>query len=539
MQKNFLTGRSSLEKFELLFGLFCLLLLLLVYLSHLGFLPLNYENDEARRALVATEMIFSKDYLTPTLNGEIYLNKPPLYNWIIVASFRLFGDYSMFALRFPVIVATIGMGLTVYYFTKKYLNPTIAFFTAFACMTNGRILIYDSFVGLIDTTMAWGVYLSFMLIWHFGEKKRYYSLFLLTYLIVAAGFLMKGLPALVFQAISLLTYFIWKKKFRLLFHPAHFAGIALFLLITGSYYAAYFSRNDLAPMTVFGNLLSESSKRTATHYGAGRTLFHLVAFPFTFLYHFAPWTLFVLTFFQRGLWAKLKVKPFVFYSLLIFLTNISIYWSSPEVYARYLFMFLPLIYSVWFYLFYDCLDNASWLFKTIDRTILIACGALAVTFAVLPFLQLKSIVTPAPVLKAVLLAVLFGLLTRLMFLAKPYRVYLFVLAVILFRFGFNWFIMEPRAEKFAASEEVADRIAGETKGKPLFLLRDAAIGNFDGKSFQIETRRKERLLFTDSIYPGAYYITDDKQAARKNITPVMKFSNYHADTLFLVRFPPE
>ena len=199
MQQVILKNKLPEERFHLLFGITCLLLLVLAYLSHLDFVPLNADHDEARRALVAGEMIFSGDYLTPTLNGEIYLNKPPLYNWLIIAYFELFGNYSMFTFRLPVIVATIGMGITVYYFTKKYLSAPVAFFTAFAFMTNGRIMIYDSIVGLIDTTFSWIVYVSFFLIYYYGEKKKYYHLFLLTYLIAAAGFLMKGFPAIVFS----------------------------------------------------------------------------------------------------------------------------------------------------------------------------------------------------------------------------------------------------------------------------------------------------------------------------------------------------
>ena len=76
--------------------------------SHLGYLPLDTRSDEPRRALVALEMILSNDYVTPTLNGARYFNKPPLYNWIIAGSYHLFGNYSSFALRFPMLVVLLG-----------------------------------------------------------------------------------------------------------------------------------------------------------------------------------------------------------------------------------------------------------------------------------------------------------------------------------------------------------------------------------------------------------------------------------------------
>ncbi|HNR16784.1 MAG TPA: glycosyltransferase family 39 protein [Chitinophagaceae bacterium] len=538
MQQVILKNKLSEERFHLFFGITCLLLLILAYLSHLDFVPLNADHDEARRALVAGEMIFSGDYLTPTLNGEIYLNKPPLYNWLIIVYFKLFGNYSMFAFRLPVIVATIGMGITVYHFTKKYLSASVAFFTAFAFMTNGRIMIYDSIVGLIDTTFSWIVYISFFLIYHYGEKKKYYHLFLLTYLIAAAGFLMKGFPALVFQALSLLAYFIWKRKFNVLFHPAHFAGILLLVVITGSYYLAYLSVNDIALLDVFGNLMQESSKRTFMEHKTRIAIFHLFTFPLTFLYHFAPWTLFVVAFFQKGLWQKLKQNDFVYYSFVVLVVNIIIYWISPKIHPRYLFMFLPLFYLICFYLFFDTLDNHSWQHKVVSVILFVACFALLLTFLILPFLKL-NIETSQPVLKSLVLVLLFALVVWAMFRMKQYRYYFFILAIIFFRFGFNWFVIESRGKRYTESKSVTEQIVSKTKGHDLFILRNAETGNFDGKSFQIMIGRKEILKFADSIRFDAFYIIDKHQAQGKKIEKFMSFNNFYPDTLMLVKFLPE
>ena len=91
----------------------CLVLFLISYLSHLGVLPLDIRTDEARRALVSLEMMLSGDYITPTLNGELYLNKPPLYNWIMVVAMKLGGNYDPFWYRLPVIVAIGIFGLLI------------------------------------------------------------------------------------------------------------------------------------------------------------------------------------------------------------------------------------------------------------------------------------------------------------------------------------------------------------------------------------------------------------------------------------------
>lgn len=48
---------------------------------NLGKMPLS--SDEPTRSVVALEMNLSGNYVTPTINGDYYYNKPPLYNWIL------------------------------------------------------------------------------------------------------------------------------------------------------------------------------------------------------------------------------------------------------------------------------------------------------------------------------------------------------------------------------------------------------------------------------------------------------------------------
>lgn len=525
---------SSESRFQDLAGVLFLILAGFVYLSHLAFLPLNIETDEARRALVSLEMELSGNYSTPTLNGEIYLNKPPLYNWIVVGFAKLFGGFSMFNFRLPVIISSIGLAITVFWFARKYLGKTIAFFTAFAFLTNGRLLIYDSFNGLIDTSFSWLVYTGFMLVFYYGEKKKWYSLFILTYLIVAAGFLLKGFPSLVFQGITLLTYFIWKKKFRLLFHPAHFIGLAMFLLIVGGYYAYYFSVNNLEPKALFSNLFNESTKRTVAQRAMKESIINLFTFPFEILYHFAPWTLLIVAAFNQRLRALIKGNSFVHYSLLVFIANLIVYWVSPGTFARYLFMFLPLLYSILFYLFFS-LDSGSWQHKTIRITAIISSLIMLLTFLVLPFLNVE-IVTSDKWVKSYALVLIFSAILFISLKYKKLYLYGFVLAVIVFRMGFNWFILEPRKKDFQVAEVFSKQIAEETAGQPLFILKDAQIGNFDGMSFHIARERGEVLQFSDQKVPGVFYIADNQQLEKESYTSFMYFRNYLSDSLQLVQF---
>src|SRR3970040_1428725 len=63
----------------------------ILYYSSLGTLPL-LEPDEGRYAEIPREMLVSGDFVTPHLNGVVYLEKPPFYYWGTAASLRQFGE---------------------------------------------------------------------------------------------------------------------------------------------------------------------------------------------------------------------------------------------------------------------------------------------------------------------------------------------------------------------------------------------------------------------------------------------------------------
>ena len=71
------------KKNNWIFYLIIGLLLFPALLINIGVLP--FIDDEAIRALVSMEMIFSGDYITPTIAGELYFKKPPVFNWLVVS----------------------------------------------------------------------------------------------------------------------------------------------------------------------------------------------------------------------------------------------------------------------------------------------------------------------------------------------------------------------------------------------------------------------------------------------------------------------
>lgn len=466
-----------------------LLLLLPALLINLGLL--TFINDESIRALVALEMDFSGNYITPTLNGEFYYNKPPLYNWIILLSYKLTGVVNEFTSRLPTIIFLLLYAATIFYFIKKYFTAKIAFINAFVFITCGRILFWDSMLGLIDICFSWVMFLLFMSIYHFYQKQQYWLLFLVSYCLTAIGFMLKGLPAGVFQGTTLVVFFLYKKSWKKLFYPAHFVGIGLFVLLIGSYYFAYHQYNSLE--NVFITLFTESSKRTVVNYGISKTILHLFTFPFEMIYHFLPWSLFIIYFFKKGVFKYIFKNEFITYCLLIFLANIIVYWTSPQVYPRYLLMLAPLLFAVFIYL-HDYHEKKLTVHYRMIQALLLTLSIIILIISALPFF-LKNITT-VPYhyeIAGTLFAALF-ILTITLFRFKTERFLILFMILLVARISFNAFVLPDRNANDWGNEVRLSSIeaAKFSIGKPLFLYQDVAID--ETNSFYISNTRGERLL---------------------------------------------
>src|SRR5438045_9329186 len=75
--------------------------------------------DEPRYAQVAREMLSRHDWVTPTLGGLPWLEKPPLYYWQAMLAYRLFGVVD-WAARLPSVVDATILILVAYWFLRRF-----------------------------------------------------------------------------------------------------------------------------------------------------------------------------------------------------------------------------------------------------------------------------------------------------------------------------------------------------------------------------------------------------------------------------------
>ncbi len=74
--------------------------------------------DEPRYAQIAREMLARHDWVTPVLNGTAWLEKPVLYYWGAILSYKLFG-VSDWAARVPSAAMATLLVFSVYLFLRQ------------------------------------------------------------------------------------------------------------------------------------------------------------------------------------------------------------------------------------------------------------------------------------------------------------------------------------------------------------------------------------------------------------------------------------
>src|SRR5205814_7264507 len=144
--------------------------------------------DEPRNAQVAREMLHNNDFVTPTLHGSPWLEKPALYYWRSAAAFRTFGDKD-WAARLPSATFAAALVIIIYFHMRRF-RPGAQFGAALITATSAAVI---GFSRGASTDMQLAAPFAFaMLGWYawFETAKKFWLFDL--YFFLAVGTLAKG-----------------------------------------------------------------------------------------------------------------------------------------------------------------------------------------------------------------------------------------------------------------------------------------------------------------------------------------------------------
>jgi 4-amino-4-deoxy-L-arabinose transferase-like glycosyltransferase len=201
----------------------------------LGGVPLM-EPDEARYAAVGRAMWQTGDFVTPRVNGFVYLDKPPLLHWLTALSIGAFGPRE-FAVRLSSLLAAAAGATLVYAFGRRVGGHGAGLASAgvlAACVlwfAVGRVIRYDMLLTVSITASLWWAWLGTE---RGREGRRYYCQAAVA---AALGVLVKGPVALALPGLILLPYLAVTGRLRTLAQVPWALVLGLLVLIVVPWFA--------------------------------------------------------------------------------------------------------------------------------------------------------------------------------------------------------------------------------------------------------------------------------------------------------------
>lgn len=213
-----------------------------IFFSFLGAFPLT-DPDEPVYGETAREMLAAKDWLSPRIFGMFWYDKPPLFYWLEMLSYRLFGISDLTS-RLPGACMAFATVLYVYYRGKKIFNPAVAY-TSAMILASSLGFWYIGHAAITDTALVFTLTVALL---GFYEKQYYRA-----YIFCGLAVLAKGPIGYAFPALIVLLYLLAMRRLRQLREMKLFSGILLALLVGLPWYVLmYHTHGDAFLQTFIG-----------------------------------------------------------------------------------------------------------------------------------------------------------------------------------------------------------------------------------------------------------------------------------------------
>jgi 4-amino-4-deoxy-L-arabinose transferase-like glycosyltransferase len=205
----------------------------LVILGVLIFLPAIWDwpliRAEAMYALIPKEMYASGHWLTPTLNGARYLDKPPLFYWVNLIAYHLFGVSDRVA-RLPTLVIGLGEVWLTYLIGRRLLGTRSAWLGGAVLLTS--VGFFTLHLQLLTDHLVTLALVAAVCVLVYAEDHPSWPWSVLFMVSLAVGFLSKGFIGMVFPLLILGGYAWFRRKPRLLSLALDPRGWLVFLVLT-------------------------------------------------------------------------------------------------------------------------------------------------------------------------------------------------------------------------------------------------------------------------------------------------------------------
>lgn len=241
--------------------------------------------DEPRYAQVAREMLQRDDYITPTLHGDPWLEKPALYYWRARFAFDLFGERD-WAARLPSATFALGMVVVIFFHMRRF-RPGGQLDAALLTASCAAVIAFSRGAS-IDMQLA-APFTVAMLGWYawYETRKKFWLLDLYIFLGIAT--LAKG-PVAIFLAGMIVLVFCWlRRELKTAIATLWVPGVLIFCAIVLPWFIAVQWKN---PEFLYVFILQHNLQRFATElYQHTQPNWYYIP---VFLLALVPWTFFAI-----------------------------------------------------------------------------------------------------------------------------------------------------------------------------------------------------------------------------------------------------
>jgi 4-amino-4-deoxy-L-arabinose transferase-like glycosyltransferase len=205
--------------------------------------------DEPRYARVAIEMHRGGEWVTPTLQGEPWLEKPVLYYWLAKGAYSVLGETEAAARLPSVVAALLLVGATVLVGGRLYgrqvgLHAGYVLGTSVLVFVYGRAATMDMLLASLVTAAT-----GLLGLWLLGRAGR--LAIPAAYVLMALATLAKGPIGFLLPGLVVVGHLLATREWRVIPQLLSPVGIALFLLVAGPWYLMVYLDQGRAFVDVF------------------------------------------------------------------------------------------------------------------------------------------------------------------------------------------------------------------------------------------------------------------------------------------------
>lgn len=515
-QKNYEAWLNILILGGLLLGLFLNMGINALYL------------EEPRRAMVGLEMQFNNNYFVPTYYGEFYYRKPPIFNWTLLASFKLFG-VTEWAARLVTVLSLLAWGGVNFLFIRRWSDKRLAGFSSLYLMASAIMLYFMSMFAEIDMFYCLISYSGIIAMYHFWKLDRPYLMFIAVYGLGAIGLLTKGLPSIPFIAMTVGSFFLWKRNWRQVFGLPHLAGMVLFAGIVGGYLYIYTQYNTLD--NYWDGVWGEASGRTMIRQSWTRLVRHIFEFPLATLLDLAPAGLFALFALRRGALKRLFKEELMAFCGIAWVANFLVYWSSPGAKGVYVLMLDPFLVVLCVRLYLNEAPQVKWVAPFMRYFNIFGLAVLTLVMAVLPFIDFF-----APIQgfwwQAIIYLVAMAGVWWLWWHSKKHHLKWLLVILVIGRIAFDIIVLpmrdwEGEHGRFRTDSQIIVDISGDQSVKIWEPKDEGAFAHHF--AFYIEREKQEVLRWTEVRNCEDYFLTLERDVKPEEIEVFHRFRNWNHD----------